>query len=162
MKRLIAAFAWIALPLSAHANTDLAQQWGVEASRLSEQTFELIHAVDIGETAEITDRYALDIHRFGRISAELARWIDQSQGPDDLGCIFRGMATEARDQLNVLEETSEATATRESLRRLAGMFTDAELIAFAAQRSPNDISRVSNKVKISCSADAHVVLGTLR
>ena len=118
MKRLIVAFAWIVLPLSAHANTNLAQQWGAEANRLSAQTFELLHAVDMGEPAEITDMYTLDIHRFGRTSAELARWIDRSEGSDDLGCLFRAMAIEARDQINRLEDSSEAAPTRDDLRRL--------------------------------------------
>lgn len=162
MKRLFAALLCFALPLSAHANSNLAQQWGAEANRLSAQTFELIHAVDMGETADITDIYALDIHRFGRTSSELARWIDQSDGPEDLGCIFRGMAAEARDQLNALEDSSAAEDTRKSLSRLAGMFTDAEIIALAAQRPSQDARRVTSKVKMSCSAEAHAVLDSLR
>ncbi len=116
----------------------------------------------MGEPAEITDMYTLDIHRFGRTSAELARWIDRSEGSDDLGCLFRAMAIEARDQINRLEDSSEAAPTRDDLRRLAGMFADAELIALAAERRSQHVRRVSISLQTSCGAHASTRIGTLR
>lgn len=162
MKRLIASFLFAALPLSAEASTDLARQWGLEASRLSTATSELIYAVDMGQPVKVTDLYALDIHRFGRTSAELARWIDGSEGPRDLGCIFRGMATEANDQLSVLEADADVLERRESLRRLAGMFADAEIIAIAAQRRSPSTGRIASTVKSVCATDAETVLSHMR
>ena len=162
MKRLLLCLIFGALPLYAQANGDLARQWGVEASRLSTETFGLIHAMDTGQNASISDIYALDIHRFGRTSSELARWVDQTNGPHDLGCIFRGMATEAADQLSTLEETSNVLNQRESLGRLATMFADAEIIAIAAQRPSTPVNAPLAATKMSCSADAQSVLDHLR
>ncbi|MEM7327844.1 MAG: hypothetical protein AAF437_03830 [Pseudomonadota bacterium] len=162
MKRFLACFCLIAAPFSAQANTELARQWGVEANRLSIETTDLITAVDLGEPAEITDRYALDVYRFGRTSADLARWIDHSNGPNDLGCIFRGMATESEVQLSELETPTEPIDQRESLRRLAIMFADAEMIAIAAQRrAPARAVGIDAPVN-SCSGDAEMVLQALR
>ena len=162
MKRLLACLAISILPLSAEASTDLARQWGLEASRLSEETTRLIHAVDRGQHADISDRYALDIYRFGRTSQDLATWIDNSNGPNDLGCIFRGMAAESEDQLAQLETSDATTARRESLRRLASMFADAEMIAVAAQRRAPAPGLAATGTKASCAADATAVLDQLQ
>ena len=162
MKRLFASLILAALPLSAQASTDLAHQWGLEASRLSAETSTLIDAVDTGRPADVTDTYVLDVYRFGRTSADLAKWIDGSNGPNDLGCIFRGMAAESEVQLEHLETSDETLTHRESLRRLASMFADAEMIAVAAQRRAPTPGLISAAPKASCAADAKVVLETLR
>lgn len=162
MKRLLACLCMFAAPLSAEANTELARQWGVEASRLSMQTSELITAVDLGESAEISDTYALDVYRFGRTSADLAKWIDHSNGPNDLGCIFRGMAAESETQLSELETLDAASAQRESLRRLAVMFSDAEMIAIAAQRRAPAYAVGVATPPSSCMADAEAAFDALR
>ncbi|MEO1189805.1 MAG: hypothetical protein AAFW60_12110 [Pseudomonadota bacterium] len=162
MKRLLACLCLFAAPLYAHANTDLARQWGQEAGRLSLETSSLISAVDMGESADITDTYALDVYRFGRTSADLARWIDHSNGPNDLGCIFRGMAAESETQLMELESTPAAPEQRESLRRLAVMFADAEMIAIAAQRRAPASAVGVHTPRNSCAADAEMALNALR
>ena len=162
MKRVLLSLLLTALPISAEASTELARQWGLEATRLSAETIDLILAVDMGERAEVSDRFALDVYRFGRTSADLARWIDASAGPNDLGCIFRGMATESEDQILVLEDTPDHTRQRESLRRLAGMFADAEIIALVAQREPGTPIRVPAQSKTACRADARAALKALR
>ena len=87
MKRLLTSCLLLLLPLSAQASTDLAQQWGKEAGRLSSQTVDMMLAIDLGEDMTLTDQFALDVYRFGRTSADLAVWIDNSKGPNDLGCI---------------------------------------------------------------------------
>ena len=96
MKRLLTSCLLLLLPLSAQASNDLAQQWGKEAGRLSSQTVDMMLAIDLGEDMTLTDQFALDVYRFGRTSADLAVWIDNSKGPNDLGCIFRGMAAAFR------------------------------------------------------------------
>jgi len=162
MKRLLACLCMFIAPLSAEANTDLARQWGVEASRLSLETADLITAVDLGKSSDISETYTLDVYRFGRTSADLARWIDRSNGPNDLGCIFRGMATESQTQLIELESSQVETDHRESLRRLAVMFADAEMIAIAAQkRAPAYAVGVSATPR-SCTAYADDALDALR
>lgn len=161
MKRFLACLCLIITPLSAEASTELARQWGVEAHRLSAQTTDLIMAVDLGETAEISDTYALDIYRFGRTSSDLARWIDQSDGPHDLGCIFRGMAAESETQLTDLDTTLATVEQRDTLRRLAVMFSDAEIIAIAAQhRAPARTVGLTASPS-SCAGDAEMALNAL-
>ena len=162
MKRLLVCLCLFAAPLTANANTELARQWGMEASRLSSETSNLISAVDMGESADISDTYALDVYRFGRTSADLARWIDHSNGPNDLGCIFRGMAAESETQLIELESTPIALDQRESLRRLADMFADAEIIAIAAQRRAPARAVGLTAPTASCTADADGALQALR
>ena len=162
MKRLLACLAISISPLAAEASTDLAREWGAEANRLSAETAQLIHAVDLGQRADISDRYALDLYRFGRTSQDLAIWIDDSNGPNDLGCIFRGMAAESEDQLEQLELSDAPTARRESLRRLASMFADAEMIAVAAQRRAPTQGLAATGTKASCAADAAAVLEQLK
>lgn len=162
MKRLLTSCLLLLLPLSAQASTDLAQQWGKEAGRLSSQTVDMMLAIDLGEDMTLTDQFALDVYRFGRTSADLAVWIDNSKGPNDLGCIFRGMAAESEKQLQTLETSTETQPQRESLRRLASVFADAEMIAIAAQQRAPAPSLISKSSHATCSADAGSVLETLR
>ncbi|MEL6861014.1 MAG: hypothetical protein AAGL11_04185 [Pseudomonadota bacterium] len=162
MKRLLSCLIFAALPLSAEASTELARQWGLEAGRLSAETSHLILAVDMGEPAFVSDRYALDIYRFGRTSADLAQWIDASDGPNDLGCIFRGMAAESETQLTALESSEESAPDRENLRRLASMFADAEMIAVAAQIRAPAPGHIARQGERACPADAGAVLQILR
>lgn len=152
MKRFLACLSIALLPLGAQASSDLAQQWGFEANRLSAETASLIHALDMGQSTEITETYALDVYRFGRTSADLARWIDHSDGPHDLGCIFRGMASESESQLNLLDNNPGSGDQRASLQRLAGMFADAEIIAIAAQRRSPASGHATAPITQSCAA----------
>lgn len=158
MIRLLACLFFAALPLSAQANTDLARQWGVEASRLSEETAQAIYALDMGETPEISEHFALEVYRFGRTSSDLAAWIDSSSGPQDLGCIFRGMALESETQLGALETERDTLEQRASLVRLSAMFADAEIIAIAAQRRAPTVGRVATTLKQTCAADPKAVM----
>jgi len=153
MKRLFACLAFAALPLSAQASGDLARQWGQEASRLSEQTSEMIFAVDRGQPLEISETYTLDVYRFGRTSADLARWIDSANGPNDLSCLFRGMAAESEDQLMALESPEGQQTRTESLNRLASLFSDAELVAVAAQRRASIKQMKANQETSQCAVD---------
>ena len=162
MKRLLTCLTLIALPRSAEASTDLSRLWGQEASRLSGTTAEMMLAIDFGEDVAINDRFALDVYRFGRTSADLAVWIDDTNGPNDLGCIFRGMASESEIQLQVLEASTETQPQRQSLRRLASLFADAEMIAVAAQRRAPAPSLVAKTTRATCAADADTVLEALR
>jgi len=162
MKRLMSCLFFAALPLSAEASTELARQWGLEAGRLSDETSHLIMAVDMGEPAFVTDRYTLDVYRFGRTSADLAQWVDASEGPNDLGCIFRGMAAESELQLSALEDGVEDRPNRENLRRLASMFADAEMIAVAAQVRAPAPGHIAREGERACPADAAAVLQVLR
>ena len=162
MKRLITSFILLLFPLSAGASIDLAQQWGQEAGRLSGETANMMLAIDLGEDVTLTDAFALDVYRFGRTSADLAIWIDDTKGPNDLGCIFRGMAAESESQLETLETSTDIQPKRESLRRLASVFADAEMIAIAAQHRAPTPSLISKSSHATCSVDTKAVLDVLR
>ncbi len=162
MKRLITSFILLLFPLSAGASTDLAQQWGKEAGRLSGATADMMLAMDLGEDMVLTDAFALDVYRFGRTSADLAVWIDDTKGPNDLGCIFRGMAAESETQLQTLETSKDNQPKRESLRRLASVFADAEMIAIAAQHRAPTPGFISSGSQATCTADTKAVLDVLR
>ena len=162
MKRLITSLILLVSPLSAHASVDLAQQWGKEAGRLSGATADMMLAIDLGEDMVLTDAFALDVYRFGRTSADLAVWIDDTKGPNDLGCIFRGMAAESEKQLQTLETSTDIQPRRESLRRLASVFADAEMIAIAAQHRAPTPGLISKASHATCSADTKAVLDVLR
>lgn len=162
MKRLFISCILSLLPLSAHASTDLAQQWGQEASRLSIETVDMMLAMDLGEDIILTDEFALDVYRFGRTSADLAVWIDDTNGPNDMGCIFRGMAVESEVQLQTLETSAATEPQRESLRRLASVFADAEMIAIAAQHRAPTPSLIAKTTHATCAANTSAVLDVLR
>ena len=135
LKSLFAGLVIAVLPLGAQASTDLAQQWGVEASRLSAETQDMILAIDRGERPDLSDTYAVDVYRFGRTSADLAYWTASINGSHSLGCLFRGIASESEDQLAVLESGTELQDQRASLQRLALVFANAERVAVVAEHS---------------------------
>jgi hypothetical protein len=132
MKRLLLALGLIALPLTAHASPEEAKSWGQDAAMLERQTAQLINVIDMGRKTAPSEDYVLGVSRFGRTASNLAVWNDSKGGPKDLGCIFRGMASESETQTLALLEQSDALKARETLKRLEGMFSDAQLIAQAA------------------------------
>lgn len=135
MKRILAALAALALPFSASASPELASDWGIKASDLREETAGLIKSLDTGGKADIPSAFEIEIERFAYAATRLGHWIDGNDGPSDLGCIFRGMAEEGVVQLDALSDAGTARAKRDSLVRLAAMFSDAEVIAVAAAQS---------------------------
>lgn len=162
LKRLCVCFVLCILPQNAFASANLAKLWGSSASELRLETADLLQAVHRGVQASVSDRYALDVYRFGRTSAELAAWIDTTDGPQDLGCIFRGMSAEAEAQLIALEAAENGAAQNVALTRLTSLFADAEMIASAAQkRAPAPRLGAAPKAA-SCSADSTAVLDMLR
>lgn len=162
MKRFLTCLALLAAPIVASATPEMAKQWGAEAADLRERTADLISEIDIGGTPAIDDIYELDVYRFGRSSAGLAIWIDNSDGPKDLACIFRGMAAESEAQLLSLEDMSDKLQSREALRRLSTMFADAEMISSAAQRRSATPGLKSNSHPNSCAADLDSAMRALR
>lgn len=162
MKRLILACAAAALPFAASASPQLATDWGVKASGLYQETVGLIQAVDTSGETSIPADYEAEIARFADAASRLGSWVDTNHGPSDLGCIFRGMAQEGEVQLDALYEARSPRQTRESLIRLATMFSDAEVIAVAAvYSSGHDIPAAPASVVASCpvsGAAAHAAL----
>ena len=134
LKRLLMTAAIMATPLAAQASPELAKDWGAQAAILSLETTGLITSIDRDETAIASDDYYIRLDKFARTSATLGKWIDATDGPHDLGCIFRGMKVEASTQGEALDIAQENTAKRATLKRLATMFADADMISEAASR----------------------------
>jgi hypothetical protein len=162
MKRLLICLAFAFTPMTAAASPELANQWGNEASDLRERTASMIASIDMGLQAEMDDTYELDVYRFANTSAGLSVWIDQTEGPKDLGCIFRGMRAEADTQLGKLDDMSDPLTTRETLRRLSTMFADAEMIADAAQRRAPTPGLENKSHTQSCPASLDAAMRALR
>ncbi len=154
MKRLIVVFALFAAPLGALASPQLASDWGKHAASLHAETTDLISAIDTGAHPDVTLSYLIDIKRFSSTATRLGLWIDASEGAQDLGCIFRGMADEGELQLEALDTSVDLIKSREALRRLAAMFADAELIALSSTRRSAMPRSATNAQDQSCPASA--------
>ena len=162
MKRILLAIAAIALPFSASASPELAGDWGIKAADLREETAELISTLDTSGRAAINPSYEIEIERFAYAATRLGQWIDGNDGPSDLGCIFRGMAEEGVVQLDALNVAVSAKSKRESLVRLAAMFSDAEVIALAATHSSQRDVPAVQTIAASCPASATAAHAALR
>ncbi len=145
-----------------HASPDLARLWGQSAETLYQHTMDLHEGLDRGQPVAVSDRYGLDLFRFGRTAALLAQWIDTTHGPADLGCIFRGMSEDATAQLSVLETAPSPGAQRAALDRLTTLFADAQMIAQAAQKRAPAPSISAAPQTATCPADGGALLDILR
>ncbi|MEM9053790.1 MAG: hypothetical protein AAGB16_00565, partial [Pseudomonadota bacterium] len=128
---------------------------------LQELSADMMADVDMGLTPVMDADFEMDVYRFGRTSAGLAVWIDLSEGPKDLSCIFRGMAVESEAQLIKLHDMSDPLATRETLYRLTKMFADAQAISRTA-RYRNAAPAYRSYGKDVCAVDVSASLNALR
>jgi len=161
MKRLVIAIALFATPFTASASPELASQWGSKAASLHAQTTDLITMIDQGDSPDFALQYLLDVQRFAATATRLGSWIDRSSGAKDLGCIFRGMAAEGEVQLDTLDSADDTATTREALRRLATMFSDAEMVAIASTRRSATPGLASATSRQSCPASSYAALDAL-
>lgn len=162
MKRIFAALILVLLPLNAAASPELATEWGNKAADLHTETSALIQLIDRGETHNLNPDYLFEIERFSMTAARLGGWIDQTGKAPDLGCIFRGMASEGELQLTALDAGASQDQTRAALGRLVSMFSDAEMIAVASARRTYLSPARSSSQPASCPASADAALHALR
>jgi hypothetical protein len=126
MKRLIPALALIFAP-AAFADT-LAGQVGAEAARLLAQVALAKSAADAKPAllpSPLSSILIGDLQRFGLSASQLSLEIDQRGGPTDLRCIFRGMAEETGNQLNLASAAATNADQAKALERLTHMLKDA-------------------------------------
>ncbi|MEM1035923.1 MAG: hypothetical protein AAGI14_04100 [Pseudomonadota bacterium] len=164
MKRLIATLVLSTglAGLPAQASPELAAMWGDSAASLEQQTTDMIMTIDLGGQNDVSEDYILGVSRFGRTSGGLAKWNDASGGPHDLGCIFRGMATESEDQTLGLIDTNDVNEARDHLQRLEAMFSDAQLIARAAALQTPTPTLVNRHKSEACPMDIEAARGALQ
>lgn len=134
MKRLLLALLLLLAP-EAGASPELADQFGLKASGLYEDTVAAANALRSGGDADLLEDYIDELSVFAGTALKLGSWSDAQAGASDFGCIFRGMAEEADVQLLVLETASTASEKRTALSRLIAMFDDAQSIAAAASHA---------------------------
>lgn len=162
LKRLCLIVAVCALPLTAQASPELAKVWGQQAAALSNETGELITAIDKDEPAIASDDYFVRLDKFARTSAQLGKWIDATDGPHDLGCIFRGMHVEANTQGEALDVADTAEMRRAAMTRLATMFSDAEMISAAASQRTATPTLDTRHSTEGCPMEAEAARAALR
>ena len=134
MKRLIIALALLGAPHAA-ASPELADQFGVKAKGLYQETVELANVLRSGDESDLSDVYVSDLSVFAGTALKLGTWSDSQAGASDFGCIFRGMAEEVDVQLAELESAASPVEKSAALSRLIAMFDDAQSIAAAASHA---------------------------
>ena len=119
----IAAFA---VCFNADASPELARNWSDEAGEL-QQALQTIQAHTIPETL----RFRLE--RFGRTATRLSRsGSEETPLPEDIGCIFRGMAEETSVQLSAYDTADTEADYIQVEDRLDKMLEDAVSVGEAA------------------------------
>lgn len=135
LKQCVVALALISAAPVAAASPELAEAWGVKASKLYSDTVELLDAAKRGDAPALTPEYVSDLERFSLTATRLGSWNDTAKGAADFGCIFRGMAQETELQLIEIEDAEDAGERAPALQRLVRMLDDAQMIASAAAYS---------------------------
>ncbi len=161
MKRLILVVILAFLPAAillaasaAHASPELAEAWGAKAVDLSEETSDMIAALETGEDIVPDPDYTEGMARFSATASRLGVWSETSGAGADFGCIYRGMAEEAEVQLTVLESGGDIRDVYASLIRLAALFDDAQAIAVASAHAARRGRSSATDANASCAASA--------
>jgi len=135
-RTLILLFAALWLGQAAWASPDLARAWGEGAGTLRSALAGERAGLKRDTAAEAVPgaQTRLQLMRFAGQADQLAHAIDGVAGPQDLGCIFRGLSEEVGVQLDVLDDPQATPAQRgEALRRLEKAADDAVAVARAAE-----------------------------
>lgn len=156
MKRLLVTLSLVIAPL-AHASPELAEQFGVKAGGLYQETVAFADQMRMGGNADLSEAYVEELAIFAGTALKLGSWSDAHAGASDFGCIFRGMAEEADVQLTELEEATSTSQKSAALSRLIAMFDDAQSIAAAAAHAARraETEKGGNRIAAapSCAAN---------
>ena len=77
---------------------------------------------------EIKKDIKQNFERFAKLAKSTATKIDNTNGPLDLACIFRGMSADAIDKLRALQSASSLSHQKALWREAAELFGDVELV----------------------------------
>jgi hypothetical protein len=135
MKRFFYFVAAMMLATTAAFADGLSRQVGAEASRLLVEVDgarKLANARPALKPQPLTPTLVTDLQRFGLAASRLSLEIDARGGPEDLKCIFRGMAEETGKQLAAVSSAATGAQQAMALSRLSLMLSDAARIAPAA------------------------------
>ena len=81
------------------------------------------------------DLFLEQLERFAVDAARLSRHVEETGGPGDLRCIFRGMAEDSQRHLEHLLTEQSGSDRARTYQDLAGLMSDARLIAPDADES---------------------------
>lgn len=111
---------------TAAASPALARSWSDEAADLQSQLHEMDNHV-------MPDDLRFRLERFGRTATRLSTsGSEETPLPEDLGCIFRGMAEETDVQLTAFANASTGDDRQAAEERLDKMLEDAISVGEAA------------------------------
>ena len=124
------AAACLSAPAMAGPGQDLAET--AERLRVEAQDRAETYTGMPGATLEpiaSDDMFLIDVADFAAASARLSLDIENDGGPQDLRCIFRGMAGDAQARLNDLESQQSGADLARVYRAYVRLFTQASEIA---------------------------------
>lgn len=132
MRTILAALAAVAVsaPALAGPGSELAETAGrlrAEAESRAE-TFTAMPGASIAPISQ-DDPFLTDVTDFAAASALLSHRIEASGGPQDLRCIFRGMAGDAQERIADLETRHNGADLARIYRDYVYLFAQAEEIA---------------------------------
>lgn len=111
---------------NASANPELARAWAEKAGALK-----VLLETEGSLTPSIETQKGL--MQFSRIAIRLSKSDEEGYPvPKDLGCIFRGMAEETNNQLDILDKAEDETARQTAHDRLIYMLDDAVIVGESA------------------------------
>ncbi|MCF6293774.1 MAG: hypothetical protein L3J04_10310 [Robiginitomaculum sp.] len=77
---------------------------------------------------EINEDIKQSFDRFAKLAVSTATKIDDTNGPQDLACIFRGMSADAIDKLRALQAATNLKQQEALWREAAELFGDVDLV----------------------------------
>jgi len=77
---------------------------------------------------EINQDIKQGFDRFAKLAVSTATKIDDTNGPQDLACIFRGMSADAIDKLRALQAATNLKQQQALWREAAELFGDVEVV----------------------------------
>lgn len=87
------------------------------------------HPAATVEPLDFDDPFLADMEAFAVAAIRLSRTIDETDGPADLGCIFRGMSEDAEARLAAIDEASTGAERSRAYINIANLMRDAVQIA---------------------------------
>ena len=145
MSRFCAPLIVACLALALFAPLAPAQAGPQEAQRLQTQAALLLDNARISlDTAlsapalappDLSPAFVAGLQAFGLAASRLSLEIENAGGPQDMRCIFRGMAEETGAQLDAMMLAHTGADQAAALERIVSMLDDAKLVARAAALS---------------------------
>lgn len=87
------------------------------------------HPAATMQPLEFDDQFLSDMEAFSLAAMRLSRIIDETDGPADLGCIFRGMSEDAEARLAAIDNATTGSQRSRAYIDIVDLMRDAVQIA---------------------------------